>query len=53
MVQSSKYTSRNLWINSLKVATIIRENTARAFFKPKGMNVYANDPHLIAKVVFA
>jgi hypothetical protein len=53
MVQSSKYTSRNLWINSLNVATTIRENIAREFFNLKGMIVYAKDPHSVVKVVFS
>jgi hypothetical protein len=42
-----------LWINSLKAATTIRENIVGAFFKRKGITVYANDPHYVAKVVLA
>jgi hypothetical protein len=40
IVQSSKYTSRNLSINSLKVVKTTPKNTVGAFFNLKGMIVY-------------
>jgi len=50
-IQSSKYTSKNLWTNSLKVAATILENTASVFFKPNGIIVYTNEPHYVANIV--
>jgi hypothetical protein len=49
-IQSSKYTSRNLWIKSLKVVTTIQEKIAGELFKPKGMTIYINNPHSGTKV---
>lgn len=39
-VHSSKYTSKNVWIYSLKDATVTLEKIEEAFFKPNGMTVY-------------
>ncbi len=47
LIQYSLYTSNHLCLNSWKTATTILENTASAFFKPKGITVYAKEPHSV------
>jgi len=49
-IQSSKYTSRNLWINSLNSATTTCENITGVFFNPNEIMVYWKQPHLVPKV---
>ena len=51
IVQSSKYTPMLLYMYSWKALTTILENTAGAFFTPKGILLYAKDPNSHTKVV--
>jgi hypothetical protein len=51
IVQSSRYTSRNWWINSLNAAMTTLENILGAFFNPNDMIIYWYDPHSVEKVV--
>jgi len=38
---------------SWNALTTILEKTAGAFFNPKGVTLYANDPNSVTKVVFS
>ena len=51
IVQSSKYTSINLWMKSLNAAMTTCEKIVAAFFSPKGITIHWKHPHSFTKVV--
>lgn len=51
IVQSSKYTSKNLWMNSLNATMTMCEKIIDAFLSLKGITIYWKNPHSVAKFV--